>query len=347
MVVVDVAAADVAADAGRAAEKKYEGMGGKMGTAKHANARTKPAGIRRIFPLAIFMVLIIPISIVDVTAEATQNTYGSPNEAVLALASAVKSNDTNQLMQIFGPEAKDIIYSGDDVADKQTRRNFLEKYNQMNRVVTERNGSVILYLGAENWPFPIPLSKKNGAWVFDTSTGKKEILYRRIGANEFDTIDTLHALVDAQKEYAGEPRDGQTKQFAQKLMSDEGSHNGLYWKTKEGEPVSPIGPAVVEAFNEGYRNKGGSAPFHGYMYKLLTSQGANAPNGAKNYLVNGKLTGGFAFIAYPVEYRNSGVMTFIVNQDGKIYQKDLGPKTKEVASAITAYDPDKTWRFVE
>jgi Protein of unknown function (DUF2950) len=311
------------------------------------NAKAQHGRAYRFFPLAIFIALMIPANSGRLTAQATQNTYNSPNEAVAALFSAVKSDDANQLMRILGPEANEIIRSGDDVADKQTREKFLQEYNEMNRLVAERNNSETLYLGAENWPFPIPLVKQNGAWRFDSAAGKKEILYRRIGRNEFATVDTLHALVDAEKEYASEPRDGNTKQYAQKLMSDEGKHNGLYWKSAEGEPASPIGPLIVEAFNEGYRKKDGPVPFHGYTYRLLLSQGANAPGGAKNYLVNGKLAGGFAFIAYPVEYRNSGVMTFIVNQDGKVYQKDLGPKTEEVASAITAYDPDKTWEFVE
>jgi len=181
--------------------------------------------------------------------------------------------------------------------------------------------------------------------MFDTAVGKKEILYRRIGRNELETLDTLNALVAAQKEYASEPRDGtQTKQYAQKLLSDEGKHNGLYWKTNEGEETSPIGPLVAEAFNEGYRKQEGPIPFHGYIFRLLKAQGKDAPNGEMNYMTDGKLTRGFAFVAYPVEYRNSGVMTFIVNQDGKIYQKDLGPKTAAIASAMTAYNPDKTWQ---
>jgi hypothetical protein len=277
-----------------------------------------------------------------------QKTYSSPQEAVQALVTGVKADDPAQLMQILGPEAKAILYSGDPVADKTTREMFLEKYDQMNRFATEPDHSVTLYIGAENWPFPIPLIKKNNAWLFDTPAGKKEILYRRIGRNEFNTIDTLHALVDAEKEYASEPREGeQTKQYAQKLLSDPGKHNGLYWKTEKGQPPSPMGSLVAEAFEEGYRKQEGPVPFHGYIYRLLRSQGKDAPGGEKDYMVNGKLTHGFAFVAYPVDYRNSGVMTFIVNQDGKIYQKDLGPNTESIASKLTAYDPDKSWRVVE
>jgi Protein of unknown function (DUF2950) len=298
--------------------------------------------------LAALVISLISLNSWKLTAqEAAQKTYASPKEAVLALASAAKSDDMNQLTQIFGPEAKAILYSGDEVADKETRDRFIEKYGQMSRLKTEDDGSVTLYIGAENWPFPIPLVKKNGAWMFDTATGQKEILYRRIGRNEFATIDTLHALVDAQKEYASQPREGDVKQFAEKLLSDEGKHNGLYWKTGEGEPTSPVGPLIAEAFNEGYRKQEGPVPFHGYIFRLLRSQGNNAPGGAKDYAVNGKLTGGFAFIAYPVKYRNSGVTTFVVDQDGKIYQRDLGTNTETIASSITSYNPDKTWRLVE
>ena len=301
-----------------------------------------------VFSVAVLTALLILIHIGRLSAQPAQNTYDSPQQAVLALVSAMKADDTNQLMRIFGPESKDIVRSGDDVADEETREKFLEKYEEMNRLVTNRGGSVTLYLGAENWPFPIPLIKRNSTWRFATVAGKREILYRRIGRNEFDTIDTLHALVDAQREYASEPRDGEgVKHYAQRLMSDEGKHNGLYWKTGEGEAPSPIGPLIADAFNEGYRRKDGPIPFHGFIYRLLTAQGANAPGGAMDYVTNGELTRGFAFIAYPVEYRNSGVMTFIVDQEGKVYQKDLGPNTESLASSITAYNPDQTWQLVE
>src|SRR6516162_5360962 len=300
------------------------------------------------FRAAVLAALMVSMNFGYLTAQGTtQKSYATPKEAVLALVSAAKADDPNQLMQIFGPEATAILHSGDQVADTQTREKFLEKYDQMNRLKTEDNGEVTLYIGAENWPFPISLVKKNNAWMFDTVAGKKEILYRRIGRNEFDTIDTLHALVDAQKEYVSEPRDGNTKQYAQKLLSDEGKHDGLYWKTPEGQPTSPVGPLIAEAFKEGYRKEEGPVPFHGYTYRLLRSQGSGAPGGAKDYTVDGKLTGGFAFIAYPVKYRNSGVMTFIVNQDGKIYQKDLGTNTEALASAITSYNPDSTWKAAE
>jgi hypothetical protein len=192
--------------------------------------------------------------------------------------------------------------------------------------------------------------KKNGGWVFDTAAGKEELLYRRIGRNELFTINVLEDLADAQAEYASEARHGtSTRQFAQKIMNDAGKQNGLYWETVEGQPESPIGPLVASATAEGYqnRNAGSPIPFHGYYYKVLTRQGRNAPGGEKNYLINGKMTNGFAFLAYPAQYRASGVMTFMIDQDGVLVQKDLGPTTAKLASEMTGYDPDKTWQEVD
>ena len=311
------------------------------------NPDTRHIRVTAILSVAVLAAFLISVNIGRLSAQANQNTYKSPQQAVLAVVSAIKADDSKALLRIFGPDANEILHSGDDVADKETRDKFLDKYAEMNRLVANPGGSVTLYLGAENWPFPIPLVQRNGGWRFATAAGKREILYRRIGRNEFATIDTLHALVDAQKEYASESRDGDVKQYAQRWMSDEDKHNGLYWKTGEGEPDSPVGPLVADASEEGYKKTGGSSPFHGYIYRLLKGQGPNASGGTMDYLVNGKLTRGFAFIAYPVDYRNSGVMTFIVNQDGKIYQKDLGPKTESIASSITAYNPDRTWQIAE
>jgi hypothetical protein len=201
-------------------------------------------------------------------------------------------------------------------------------------------------MGAENWPFPIPLKKDAaGQWYFDSKAGVEEVLYRRIGANELATIRVCKALADAQDDYFSETHDGDTvHQYAQKFISDPGKQNGLYWKTAEGEPESPIGPMIAEATGAGYSKK--TDPFHGYYYRVLTAQGAAAPGGAKSYIVDGKMTKGFAFVAYPAEYRNSGVMTFVVNLNGVIYEKDLGPKTDDLANAMTAINPDKTWRAV-
>jgi hypothetical protein len=281
--------------------------------------------------------------------QGSEKTFASPGDAVLALYNAAKADDSPTLSAIFGSGANDILHTGDEVADKNAKANFIRRYEQMHRVVIEPDQTATLYIGAENWPLPIPLVKNaSGAWYFDTETGKKEVLYRRVGTNENDAIDTLHALVDAQREYASQPRDGdKTKQYALKFLSTEGKHDGLYWKTSDSEDPSPIGPLIVAAASEGYTaQQGKPTPFHGYYYRILTKQGSSAKGGARDYLVNGKLTKGFAFMAYPAQYRNSGVMTFIVNQDGVVYQKDLGPNSAAIARAVKEFNPDGTWKKV-
>jgi hypothetical protein len=282
--------------------------------------------------------------------QGNEKTFSSPGEAVLALYNAVKSNDSQALAAILGAHANDVLHTGDDVADKSMAANFLRAYDQMHRVVIEPDHTATLYIGAENWPLPISIAKNsNGAWYFDTESGQKEILYRRIGRNENDAIEILHGLVAAQLEYASAPRDGTPAgQYAMKFMSDEGKHNGLYWKTSDDETPSPIGPTLVEASAEGYNfHQGQQAPFHGYFFRILTKQGAAAKGGAIDYIVNGNLIRGFAFVAYPAQYRNSGVMTFIVNKSGVVYQKDLGEQTPEIASVMQDYSPDSTWERVD
>jgi hypothetical protein len=229
-----------------------------------------------------------------------EKTFASPGDAVLALYNAAKSNDTSALNSIFGSNANDILHTGDDVADKNAKETFIRRYDQMHRVVIEPDQTATIYIGAENWPLPIPLVKNSsGAWYFDTEAGKKEILYRRVGTNENDAIDVLHALVGAQREYALESRDGDpTKHYALKFLSDEGKHNGLYWKASDGELGSPIGPLIASAAEQGYSaQQGKPTPFHGYYYRILTRQGPAAKGGARDYLVNGKLARGFAFVA--------------------------------------------------
>ena len=278
-----------------------------------------------------------------------QKTFSSPDEASRALIRAVQAGDEKDLLEIFGPEGKEIISSGDKVEDKKSRDAFAEKYQRMNRLVEEPDGTVRLYVGAENWPMPIPLVNRKDAWYFDTSAGKEEILFRRIGRNEIATIGVLRELVAAQKEYYSKTLDDSVKQYAQKFISDQGKHNGLYWNAINREPESPIGPLVAYASSEGYAKKLSSlpSPFQGYYFRVLMRQGKHASGGAKNYIVNGKMTRGFAFLAYPAQYANSGMMSFIINQDGILYQKDLGPKTAELANALDEYDPDKTWVKVE
>jgi hypothetical protein len=279
------------------------------------------------------------------TESATQQVFSSPAAAAAALVAAAKNDDMNAFRSILGPDAKEVVSSGDPVADNNARDTLVAKYNQMRRLAYDDQGRVILYLGVDNWPLPIPIVKKDQGWIFDTKSGKQELLYRRIGQNELFTIGVLQGLVIAQREYANEIRDGGgVKQFAQKIQSSKGKRDGLYWPTAAGEPESPIGPLIAQATAQGYKT-GSSAPipFHGYYYRILTRQGKNAPGGAKNYIVDGKMTKGFAFIAYPSAYRSSGVMTFMINQDGVLVQKDLGPDTIKRASQIKEFNPRRTW----
>ena len=299
---------------------------------------------------ALMLVVVVLAAVLAGAQQANEKTFSSPGEAVLALYNAAKASDDATILTIFGSSANDIVHTGDAVADKNMVAGFVTRYDQMHRVVLEPDGNATLYIGADNWPLPIPIAKNaSGAWYFDTEAGKNEILYRRVGRNENDAIDILHALVEAQMDYASQMHDGSTtKQYAMKFISDEGKQNGLYWKTADNQDTSPIGPLLVSAAGEGYAMKQGqAAPYHGYYYRILTKQGAAAKGGAKDYVVNGQLTKGFAFVAYPAEYQNSGVMTFVVNQDGVVYEKDLGADTGKIASAMTDYNPDKTWSKVD
>jgi len=278
--------------------------------------------------------------------EAGQKTFANAQDAGKALYDAVKSGDKPAMEAVLGSSSASIISSGDEVQDKNNGDRFTQRYEQMNRWAKEINGNQTLILGAENWPFPIPLKKDPaGTWYFDTKAGLKEILFRRIGKNELAAIRVCDVLADAQDEYFSQTHDGDSvKQYAQKFTSDPGKQNGLYWKAAEGQPESPVGPLVAYATGEGYGGeKDAAQPFHGYFFRMLKAQGANVKGGAKSYIVDGKMTGGFAFVAYPAEYRNSGVMTFVIDQAGTVYQKDLGPQTADLAKQMTAYNPDKTW----
>jgi hypothetical protein len=271
-----------------------------------------------------------------------QRTFSSASEASTALVSALKADDESGLMKILGPSGKDVISSGDPAEDKTNREQFVQKYKQMHRLVDEPDGTTTLYIGAENWPTPIPLKKKNGAWYFDTAMGKEEILYRRVGRNELSAIQVCNELVDAEKEYYGQPHDGESgNQYAQKFVSGAGKHDGLYWQASAGEAESPIGPMLAAAA-EGHAPDSKPEPFDGYYYRILTEE-ADAGH-ARSYIVDGKMTRGFAFIAYPAAYRVSGVMTFLVDQDGIVREKDLGPRTGEIAKKLTRYDRDASWR---
>jgi hypothetical protein len=296
----------------------------------------------RLIPLAI----IILIAGCSKSVETSYQTFASPDDAGSALLTAAKSGDPNAVIAVFGPDSKDIVMTGDPVQDKNTAEQVIAAYNAMHRWRKMPDGSQTLLLGAENFPFPIPLKKNSaGRWYFDVAAGKQEILIRRIGRNELAVMDVCAALADAQAQYYSMRHDdGSTHVFAVKFISDLGKQNGLYWESPEGQPKSPLGPLAAFATNEGYSLKPDShVPFHGYYFHMITRQGANVPGGAKDYVVNGKMTGGFAFVAYPAEYRNSGVMTFIINQDGVLLQKDLGPDTTQTAAAMTEFNPDSSW----
>jgi hypothetical protein len=274
-----------------------------------------------------------------------QKTFSSPEDAIQALVTATQGNDEKAMLDIFGPDGKQIVSSGDEAEDVQSRANFVQKYQEMHRLVKEPDGTFTLYIGAMNWPTPIPIVHKGNSWYFDTDAGKKEILSRRIGLNEMSAIRVCQELVAAEKEYYST----QHNQYAQEIFSDEGQHNGLYWKVTGSEPQSPVGPLVAWAVaEENAKSRGeGPIPYRGYYYYVLTRQGKNAPGGAKRYIVNGKMTEGFAFVAYPAEYRSSGVMTFVVNQDGVVYEKDLGQKTPVRAKTMTEYNPNSGWQKSE
>jgi Protein of unknown function (DUF2950) len=281
-----------------------------------------------------------------------QKTFASPEEAVKALVGAVKANSNTELLAIFGPGSGDLISSGDEVADKNAREKFLSEYGEKNKLVKETPDKVVLEIGSDDWPLPIPIVKKGKAWFYDTNAGKDEMLSRRIGRGELDAIQTLHGYVDAQRDYIKKDRDDNGfLEFAQKIVSTDGKRDGLYWDSKEGEEESPLGPLFAEATGAGYnmskQNNGQPIPYHGYFYKILKGQGKNANGGQYDYVVNGKMILGFALVAYPAKYGSSGIMTFIVNQDDVVYQKDLGKNTSELVKSITTYDPDKTWKKAE
>jgi len=309
-----------------------------------------------IFPLLLALVFAVAtgVSAPDssaATAKAKQKTFASPEEAVKAMIDAMKAGDKAQLSAIFGPGSESVVSSGDNVVDKAERERFLKNYEEKNSLEKKGDDRVILQVGKDDWPLPIPIRKTGSAWSFDVKAGKEEILNRRIGRNELDVIDLLHAYVDAQREYAAKDRDGDgVYPYAQKFRSMPGKKDGLYWEAREGEEQSPFGPLAAEAAREGYAKKSGSGnpvPFHGYFFRILSAQGKNAPGGRYSYLVKGKMLLGFAMVAYPANYGVSGIMTFLVNQEGVVYQKDLGRNTARKAVAMKEYDPGPTWKKVE
>jgi len=276
-----------------------------------------------------------------------QQDFKTPDDAASALASAAKTGDRKAIVTVLGPDGQDIVSSGDEVADAATRQKFIAAYEAKHQIAMEGDNKGILVIGQEDFPLPIPLVRKDGLWRFDTAAGREEILFRRIGRNELDAIQSCLAYVDAQNEYAERDRTGAgANTYAQRIISEPGKKDGLYWPTSQGEDASPLGELIAEATAQGYRPGGGRTPFHGYYFKILTKQGPAAPGGELDYIVRGKMIGGFALVAYPAEYRNSGVMTFIVNHTGNVFQKDLGPDTAKLAERMTSFNPDQSWTKV-
>jgi len=279
------------------------------------------------------------------TAADAQATFKTREDAAAAFVAALEKNDTAALKNLLGPGTDDLISSGDDVADRKARDTFVALYKEKHQIVSGGPNDAVILAGSDDWPLPIPLRRENGVWRFDGAAGADEIVARRIGANELRTIDVMHGFVDAQQDYAAESHDGVPKgAYAQKLKSDPGKHNGLYWEVTGDETPSPAGPGLAAAQAEGYTaSEGNRTPYHGYTFRALKSQGSNADGGAREYVVNGVQTGGFAAIATPDDYGASGIMTFIVNQDGIVYQRDLGEDTEKLAAEIQAFDPDSSW----
>jgi hypothetical protein len=294
--------------------------------------------------------VLLTLALADPAAPAAapgEKSFDSPQQAADALVQAVASDDTAAMLAIFGPSGKKIVSSGDDVEDKNNRARFTELAKARTDVAIDKKNAhrAILSLGADGWPFPVPIVQTGGKWHFDSKSGLREILYRRVGQNELDAIQVCLGYVEAQQEYASQAREiAGFHMYAQKILSTPGKKDGLAWYDENGKPAGPIGEQVAKALEEGYKDR--TKPYHGYFFKVLTAQGRAAPPGARDYVIQGKMIGGFALVAWPAEYRASGVKTFIVNNDGIVYEKDLGADTSKVAAAMKAYNPDKTWSKV-
>jgi hypothetical protein len=297
--------------------------------------------------LVLLSALALPVGVAHA---AGQKEFSSPEEAAKALVAAARAGDRTALEAIFGPESHELFYSGDDVADLRALSRFASWADESTELTERADGSVEMSVGEEDWPLPMPLVKSGDGWSFDTAAGADELMNRRIGANELSAIDVCRAFVDAQLVYASQDRDGDgVKEFARKILSDDGKKNGLFWNaSKHGGEKSPIGPLAATASSEGYKVAGGKPmPYHGYYFRILTKQGKHAPGGARDYIVDGNMTKGFAILAYPADYGVSGIMSFLINRNGILFQKDLGRDTEKVAAGIDSYDPDDSWVVVK
>ena len=291
--------------------------------------------------VAVAVMLVLSVAVAQ-----AQQAFPTPEEAASALAASVKSGITKAMLRVLGSGGADIIESGDDVADVEARQRFTNAYDAKHSILLDGDKKATIILGNDDFPFPIPLTRKKAGWEFDTAAGRLEILYRRIGRNELDAIQTCLAYVDAQNEYAEKDRTGEgAGVYAQRIVSTSGKKDGLYWPSPDGEK-SPLGELAAQASAEGYKVGAGRVPYHGYYFRVLTQQGPNAPGGTLDYVVRGKMIGGFALIAWPAEYGNSGVMTFVVNHAGTVYQKDLGDYTMKLVQRMNWFDPDQTWKKV-
>jgi hypothetical protein len=283
---------------------------------------------------------------------AHEERFDNPDDAVTALKTAAEMKDMKALDKIFGSELHKLV-SPDEVQASNAFNLFMRRISEKTKLNHEEESKVVLQIGYDGWPFPIPIVEEKDKWFFDTAAGKEEILNRRIGMDELGAIRVCNAYVDAQREYASEDHtsDG-VMEYAQHLRSSPGQHDGLYWHAEPGEEASPLGPLIAEAHGEGYQKDekimtGGQKPYHGYSFKILTRQGKNAPGGKYDYIINGHMIAGFALVAWPEKWGNTGVMTFIVNQQGKVYEKDLGHRTESIARGMTTYDPDSTWKLTD
>jgi hypothetical protein len=304
-------------------------------------------GIMRCVSLTVGLVALAPLHAMAAADVTAQKKFASPAEAMRALVAAARKDDQAALLVILGPGSDDLVSSGDPVADARERKHVATVATERMRLETLDSGAVVAHLGKDDWPFSIPLVKDGEQWRFDTAAGREEGLNRRIGRNELQTLATCRAYVQAQREYASrDPAGAGLGVYAQKMRSDAGKRDGLYWEDSTGRQPSPFGPLVAEADAEGYgphESGGEPQPYHGFVYRILTAQGAHAPGGARSYLKDGKMAGGFALVAYPAQYGSSGIMTFVVGPEGIVYQKNLGGQTGEIAKAMTGYDPDDSW----
>jgi hypothetical protein len=284
-------------------------------------------------------------------APAGPKRFATPEEATDALVGALRANSPRAILGVLGPEARPLVSSMDSTGDQAKIEKFLGEFDAAHRIEKVGENKAVVYVGKDDWPLPIPIVQSKGTWQFDTKAGKEEILNRRIGENELSVIQVCLAYVDAQREYYRQPRDRSgVLQYAQKIRSTPGLKDGLYWDAAADEPQSPLGPLAAQAAREGYKRRGagaGPAPYHGYYFRILTAQGADAPGGAYDYIARGHMIGGFALVAFPAEYGVSGVMTFIVNHDGVVYQKDLGPRTLTLGREMKRFNPDRTWTKVD